>query len=168
MKKLPIPFFIIFIAIIGANRLPAQKKIAGTFAIRNVKSGLQLRVKDAAGANGTPLVMYNPIEWKCMTWDFRAAGGSSYQLENVLTKKTVQQKNTGENSTLEEQPLTEKSAAQLYEFLPADKDRYRIKLKSADLYLTDVQGEVNAPVVLAKKADSPAQLWTLHEQHPTL
>lgn len=168
MKKLPIPFFIILIAIIGANRLSAQKKIEGTYAIRNVKSGLQLRVKDAGSANGTPLVMYNPIEWKCMTWDFRPSEGSSYQLKNVLTGKTVQQKKEGENGTLEEQPLTEKAGSQLYDFEEAGKGRYRIRLKSAGLYLSDEKGEVNAPVTLAKKSDSPAQLWTLHEQHPTI
>lgn len=41
--------------------------IQGTYAIKNVKTGMLLRVKDANGKNGTPLVAYNPENWKCKT-----------------------------------------------------------------------------------------------------
>ncbi|WP_449437400.1 hypothetical protein [Pedobacter steynii] len=44
-----------------------SQEIKGTYAIKNVKTGMLLRVKDASGKNGTPLVAYAPQNWKCMT-----------------------------------------------------------------------------------------------------
>ncbi len=64
--------------------------IEGTFAIKNVETGMLLRIKDANGANGTPLVAYPPVNWKCVTWDFKHLDGQTYQLRNLFTNKTFQ------------------------------------------------------------------------------
>jgi len=127
-----------------------------------------LRVKDASNKNGTPLVAYDPQNWKCMTWNFIAVAGSTYQLKNLFTGKTFQPKQS--DVVLEEQPLTLGSNNQQYEFEPAGKDIYFIKLKGTDLYITpeDKKGTSNSPIILAKKTKSKEQQWTIYEQAPTM
>ena len=58
--------------------------IKGTYAIKNVQTGMLLRIKDANKKNGTLLVAYTPTDWKCMTWDFKHIEGQTYQLENLF------------------------------------------------------------------------------------
>jgi hypothetical protein len=70
--------------------LAFSQVIKGNYAIKNVQTGMLLRVKDAASTNGTPLVMYYPENWKCMTWSFKNIGANTYQLQNLLTNKTFQ------------------------------------------------------------------------------
>ncbi|WP_221392484.1 RICIN domain-containing protein [Dyadobacter sp. NIV53] len=102
-----------------------SQEIKGNYAIKNVKTGMLLRVKDASSKNGTPLVAYYPQNWKCMTWNFKSTGGNTYQLENLLTHKTFQPQNPAENNiALEEQPLIPGSAVQEFEFIEAKKDTF--------------------------------------------
>lgn len=148
-----------------------SQNIKGNYAIKNVKTGLLLRVKDAASKNGTPLVAYPAQNWKCMTWDFKNTGANIYQLENLLTHKTFQsQTAAAAEVSLEEQPLTSGNANQEYEFISVKKDVYFIKLKGTDLYVTpsDPAGEVNSPIILAKKRNSAEQQWTIYQQSPTM
>lgn len=145
--------------------------IKGTYAIKNVQTGLLLRPEEARKANGTAIVGYSPVNWKCMTWDFQHAGGDAYQLKNLFTSKTLQPVTgaVAEGIKLEQQPLQADQAGQTYEFLAVGQGKYRIRLKGTDLYITpsDSDGAVNSAIVLAKKKDSPSQLWTIYEQHPT-
>src|SRR4051812_13358826 len=78
---------ILVLAIISDN---FSQDIKGTFAIKNVKTGIFLRIKDADKSNGTALVAYSPVNWKCATWDFNHIGGQTYQLKNLFTSKTFQ------------------------------------------------------------------------------
>ncbi|MBO0938110.1 RICIN domain-containing protein [Fibrella sp. HMF5335] len=152
------------------NGLFAQV-IKGTYAIKNVKTGLLLRPEEARKANGTAIVGYSPVNWKCMTWDFQHVGGETYQLKNLFTGKTLQPVGgvTTEGARLEQQPLVPSQLTQEYDFLPAGVGKYRIRLKGTDLFLTpsNTSGAVNESIVLAKKHDSPDQLWTIYEQAPT-
>ncbi|PWS28752.1 hypothetical protein DHW03_02610 [Pedobacter yonginense] len=144
--------------------------IKGNFAIKNVQTGMLLRVKDASGKNGTPLVAYDPQNWKCMTWDFRNIDGNTYQLRNLFTNKTFQpKKEVDAKINLEEQPLVLGDANQQYEFIPVER-AYLIKLKGTDLYLTpeDKKGSTNSNIILAKKTNSKDQYWTIYEQSPTM
>ncbi|GAB3718230.1 hypothetical protein GCM10027592_60950 [Spirosoma flavus] len=146
--------------------------IHGHFAIKNVQTGLLLRVQDAKKADGTPLVAYSPVNWKCVTWDFVHIEANTYQLRNLFTSKTFQPE-TGkatEGAKLEQQPLVNAQVNQEYEFIPSGKDTYRIKLKGSDLYITpaDSQGSVNSRIILAGKSSSKAQLWTIYEQDPQI
>jgi len=110
--------------------------IKGNYAIKNVQTGMLLRVKDASGKNGTPLVAYDPQNWKCMTWAFKNVEGNTYQLRNLFTSKTFQpKKELDAKMNLEEQPLVAGDINQQYEFIPIEK-AYLIKLKGTDLYLT--------------------------------
>ncbi|WP_025146666.1 RICIN domain-containing protein [Pedobacter jeongneungensis] len=155
--------FVLFV-----NQAVFAQAIKGNYAIKNVLTGMLLRVKDASGKNGTPLVAYDPQNWKCMTWNFIAVEGSAYQLKNLFTGKTFQPKPA--DVALEEQPLTLGSTNQQYEFEPVGKDIYLIKLKGTDLYITpeDKKGTTNSAIILAKKTKTREQQWTIYEQAPTM
>jgi len=144
--------------------------IKGNYAIKNVQTGMLLRVKDASNKNGTPLVAYDPQNWKCMTWDFKNVDGNTYQLRNLFTGKTFQPKKSTETLfNLEEQPLVTGDVNQQYEFI-AVGSAYMIKLKGTELFLTpeDKKGSTNSNIVLAKKTNTKDQYWTIYEQSPTM
>jgi len=170
MKKPLISTAIIFFLLLASARSFAQF-IEGTYAIKNVQTGMLLRIKDANKTNGTPLVSYNPVNWKCMTWDFKHTEGDTYQLRNLFSGKTFQPKQeAAAGVAMEEQPLLSNDASQQYEFIPAGKNIYLIRLKGTELYITpsDGNGTVNGAIVLAKKNDNKLQQWTLYEQHPDM
>ncbi|WP_094571199.1 RICIN domain-containing protein [Mucilaginibacter xinganensis] len=150
--------------------LASAQTIKGNYAIKNVQTGMLLRVKDAHAENGTPLVSYYPENWKCMTWNFKHITGNTYQLQNLLTNKTFQPVGEpGSGVNLEEQPLNPNGGGQQYEFEPVDTNTFMIKLKGTDLFLTaDKKGSVNSRVVLTKKGNSKEQYWTIYEQVPTM
>lgn len=167
MKKI-ILFAIVFVYFSG---IVSAQAIKGTFAIKNVQTGMLLRVKDADSKNGTPLVAYYPEDWKCMTWDFKTTGENTYQLQNLLTHKTFQpQAEAKADAAFEEQPFVAGALNQQYVFIEVKKDTYLIKLKGSDLYITpyDPKGKVNSAIVLAAKRNTPEQLWTIYEQEPAM
>jgi len=169
MKK-TIGAFIITVTCFLFTTTNAQS-ITGTYAIKNVKTGIFIRIKDANTKNGTPIVAYSPVNWKCVTWDFKKQEGNVYQLRNLFSGKTLQPKDKAvQGVSLEEQPITDGNAIQQYEFIAAGKNKYFIKLKGTELYLTpsDKDGEINAPIMLAAKTGDELQQWTLQEQHPTM
>jgi len=136
-----------------------SQEIEGTYAIKNVETGLLLRIKDANQKNGTPLVSYSVVNWKCVTWDFIHVGEQSYQLRNLFTGKTFQPVNQipVDGIELEQQVLNSEQENQVFEFLPVEKDVYLIRLKETELY-----------IILSKKNGSKLQQWTIYEQHPTM
>ncbi len=149
----------------------AGQDIKGSFAIKNVETGLLLRVKDANKANGTPLVSYTPVEWKCMTWDFKSVGGNGYQLKNQFTGKTFQAvaDSATHGMAMHQQPVKEGDTSQQYEFIAVEKGVYLIRLKGTELYLSPSDDrDVNSAIVLSKNNGTKRQRWTLYEQHPTM
>lgn len=148
------------------------QSIKGTFAIKNIKTGIFLRIKDANKTNGTPLVAYSPVNWKCATWDFNHVEGQNYQLKNLFTGKTFQSDKSAsaEGVLLQQQPFVSNKINQQYEFIPVKKDIYLIRLRNTDLYVTpaDIDGTVNSPIILAKKNGTNLQQWTLQEQKPEI
>jgi Ricin-type beta-trefoil lectin domain-like len=169
MKKITRTFFILVAVLFSATGY--SQLIKGTYAIKNVQTGLLLRIKDANKTNGTPLVAYTPQDWKCMTWNFKHVDGQTYQLENLLTGKTIQSANqtASAGDALKQQPISN-TVIQQYEFIPDGKNVYLIKLKGTDLYITpsDDKGSVNTPVILSKKDGSKLQQWAIYEQHPEI
>lgn len=169
MKK--VYFLISFCLLLIVSQTIIAQVIKGNYAIKNVQTGMLLRIKDANSQNGTPLVVYYPENWKCMTWNFIHVEGTVYKLENLLTLKTFQPiKNGSTNTELEEQPLDPGSLNQQYEFESVDKDNYRIKLKGTELYITPAEekGTVNSKIVLAKRMNVKYQLWSIYNQSPTM
>jgi hypothetical protein len=154
------------------SMMGAAQVIEGTFAIKNVETDMLLRIKDANGANGTPLVAYDPVNWKCVTWDFKHVEGETYQLRNLFTNKTFQPKKgvAAEGVLLEQQPLVMAQTNQQYDFIAVSKNVYLIKAKGTELYLTpvDKDGATNTGIVLAAKNGSKLQHWTIYLQKPTM
>ncbi|MDN5289495.1 MAG: hypothetical protein JWR38_5769 [Mucilaginibacter sp.] len=167
MKKI---FAFLFVLMIFTSTCFSQG-IQGNYAIKNVQTGMLLRVKDAGSKNGTPLVAYYPENWKCMTWSFKNTGENTYQLQNLLTGKTFQPSGaTNADVVFEEQPLIPGSSNQQYEFIAVKQDTYLIKIKGADLYITpaDTEGSVNSAIILARKRNTPDQCWNIYQQSPTM
>ena len=167
MKLLAPLFCLIFLFTLASY----GQEIKGTYAIKNVKTGMLLRIKDANSKNGTPLVAYDPQNWKCMTWDFQSKGENTYQLKNLYTNKTFQPVGEAKDTAvLEEQPLVIDASNQQYEFIKVKKDTYLIRLKSTELYLSpaDPEGSTNSPILLTNKKDTPLQQWSIYLQNPTM
>lgn len=139
-----------------------------SYAIVNVVTGKVLRIKDANSNDGTPIVSYSPVNWKCVTWDFQQSKDGAYRLKNLFSEKTLGPSPDGK--TLEEQTLVSGSEDQLYEFIPAGNDTYFIKQRKKGLFVTpaDEKGTVDEPVVLQVKKNTDIQKWRLREQHPTM
>jgi hypothetical protein len=170
MKKSLYTF--LFIGVMSLPFISHAQVISGTYAIKNVQTGMLLRIKDANKTNGTPLVAYSPVNWKCMTWDFQHVEGNTYQLKNLFTGKTFQAKNaaTVEGIILEQQPLIGSQGNQQYDFISTGKNIYLIRAKGTDLYITplDENGTTDSGIILAKKNGGKLQQWTIYEQKPTM
>ena len=184
MKKI-LTWLLLIAPIIITQSLHAQSAnnpIKGDFALQNVHTGKYVRIKDANGANGTPIVAYNPVNWKCVTWEFQPIAGGAYTLKNLFSGKTLQPQNghADPGVALEEQPLrpADSRDGQEYEVIVAaankelsgPKVQYYIRLKGSELYLTpsDADGSTNSAILLKKKQEGHLQRWTLIEQHPTM
>lgn len=165
-------FFIPVLFTLCCSIAASAQQIRGTFAIKNAETGVVLRIKDANTKNGTPVVAYSPVNWKCVTWDFKQVEGQTYTLTNLYSGKTLQPQMLEANDgvALEEQPLIDGAKNQLYEFIPVEKNTYIIRLKNTELYLTpsDDKGNINASIILTKKNNTNLQRWTLQEQKPTI
>jgi len=125
----------------GLNTVYCQD-INGTYAIKNVQTGIFIRIKDANSKNGTPIVAYSPVNWKCVTWDFKKQNGNFYQLVNLFSNKTLQPSAIAKEGTaMEEQPLVLGNTTQQYKFIPVEKNVYLIKLNyyrlKADRFVID-------------------------------
>jgi hypothetical protein len=162
---------ILLLALVFIVQNVSSQAIKGTFAIKNIETGKLLRPKDASKSDGAPIVMYNPVNWKCMTWDFQHVEDNTYQLENLFSGKTFQAEDkvlqTG--SLLEQAPIKKGSDLQSWEFVEVKKDIYLIKLKGNDKYLTpvDENGATNSRVALEEKMNGNLQHWTIYMQNPS-
>jgi hypothetical protein len=162
--------YLFFFATFLVNYLSFAQVIRGTYAIQNAETGLLLRIKDANKKDGTTLVAYSPINWKCMTWDFQHVEGQTYRLKNLFTGKTFQpERDSTDSAGLIQQPLGA-TRRQQYEFIATAEKTYLIRQKGTSLYLTTSGGTetINAPVILAEMNNTKRQQWTIYEQHPTM
>ncbi|MEJ7830546.1 MAG: RICIN domain-containing protein [Segetibacter sp.] len=162
----------IIVAILFCSFTSIAQKIKGTYAIKNVSTGMLLRVMDANKKNETPIVAYSPTNWKCMTWDFNQVEGNTYLLRNLFTNKTFQPQKgeMSEGIALEQQAIDNSKTTQQWEFISAANNTYMIKLKGSDLYVTpsDKNGAVNSKIILSKKRSDKTQYWNIYEQHPDI
>lgn len=147
-----------------------SQSIKGNYAIKNVKTGKLLRPQDAGKEDMTPIVLYSPTNWKCLTWEFLPVGNETYHLKNLFSSKTFYgelNKNTG-ISELKQIPIEKNDIDQLWIFEQAGNGAYRIRVKNSQLYVTpaDTAGRINTPVVLKPIIYSDLQLWTIYEQDP--
>jgi hypothetical protein len=164
-------FFLALIFLLTLNTIIAQS-IQGTYAIKNIETGKLLRIQDANREDLTPLVLYSPVNWKCMTWDFQFVSNETYQLRNLFTNKTFStlDKFPKAGSELKQFPIDKNNKLQNWEFIKQDKDNYLIRLSGTELYLTpsDPKGTSNSPIILSEKSGAKLQLWTIYKQNPTM
>lgn len=147
-----------------------RQEIKGTFAIQNIKTGMNLRPFDAGKQDNNKIVLYNHIAWKCMTWNFIRTDENTYQLKNLFTQKTFQPSaDIQSGGTLVQKPLKPADEMQQWEFISAGESKYYIRLKGSDLYITcDPAGKINSDIILKQKVDSDIQVWRLIEQNPSM
>ncbi|SHN33744.1 RICIN domain-containing protein [Chitinophaga sp. CF418] len=166
MKKYKVILAVCSIVFTAATASAQIKE--NSYAIVNVVTGKVLRIKDANGSDGTPIVSYSAVNWKCVTWDFQPTKDGAYRLKNLFSEKTLGPSPDGK--TLEEQSIANGSEDQVYEFIPAGNDTYFIKQRGKGLFVTpaDENGTVDEPVVLQAGKNTDIQKWKLREQHPTM
>lgn len=147
----------------------SAQTINGTFAIQNTITGKNLRPFDAGGQNGNRIVLYNHVEWKCMTWKFININENTYQLKNLFTSKTFQPKENiaRSGSQLEQQPVST-SLFQQWEFIKSPGNSFLIRLKGTELYITASSDKTNSDIILQEKRSDSLQMWRLVAQNPDM
>jgi hypothetical protein len=165
MKKI----FLIFLVTLVIVAVATAQTIDGTYAIQNTITGKNLRPFEAGGQNGNRIVLYNHIEWKCMTWKFINISENTYQLKNLFTSKTFQPKDNlaKKGTSLEQQPISA-SKLQQWEFIKSSDNIYLIRLKGTELYITASSDKTNSDIILQEKQSKSLQMWRLVAQNPDM
>ena len=163
MKKVFFLAAAIFVLFPFAN----AQVIKGRYAIQNTQTGKNLRPYEAMSDNGNRIVLYNHVEWKCMTWDFVHLNDNTYQLRNLFTGKTFQPSTkVADGVRLFQQPLKADSL-QYWQFEKTGDNIFFIKLKGTELYISLSSKETNSDIVLKAKQKNAMQTWKLVAQDPT-
>jgi hypothetical protein len=125
-------------------------------------AGRLLRVKDARSENGTPIVLYPKVAWKCMTWQFEA-DGEGFRLRNHFTRKTLgpATKPSDASTPVVQKPLEkEPSASEAWRFEPVADTDGLVRLVHVESGFV-LEANDDGGTVLAKPSDSPNQRWRL-------
>jgi hypothetical protein len=134
-----------------------------SFQLRNKKYGQLLRPEEARSANGTRLVLYPAQPWKCMTWKFRSAGESAFQLQNHFTSKTFAAEPKTERAVqaVTQVPLGDQGGPS-WQFTKLPDGTYRIADAKSGLVLTVAKDENGAARIVVKVwRDDDDQRWEL-------
>jgi len=146
----------------------SAQEIKGRFAIQNIQTGKNLRPYEAGSADGNRIVLYNHVEWKCMTWDFILVKDATYQLKNRFTGKTFQPSaKPADGVNLIQKPLA-KDSLQYWIFEKQADNSYFIRLKGTGLYISLSGKDTNSDIVLKPKKDKLMQSWKLVAQDPSM
>lgn len=133
--------------------------------IQNKVSGNVLRPKDASWGNNIPIVLFNDINWACVTWDFVKTSENAYILVNQYTNKSFKPKDaTPVIGTQVVQTSYDISKPELtWEFILLENGYYKIKCGKKDLFLSSisVEGKEGSLVILKKWENKPEQMWKL-------
>ena len=183
MKKFIIITFIILIGIISCAKNNNQSEIynydkpseiienfsneviTGSFAIRNIETGKNIRPYNANTSDENKIILYPHNEWKCLTWQFNHIGGTTYYLQNLYTQKTFEPMSTVETGVaLWQKPLNNYSPQ--WEFLDQQNSIYVIRLKNTELYITISSNKNDSSIILMPFQNSKSQQWELVEQYP--
>lgn len=138
------------------------------YMIKNVKSGLVIRPKDAGIADGVPIIQYTPQNWECTTWQMIKIDEETYLLKDLYTQKSFAP--VGEpvaGTQLAQRPIGG-DKHQHWQFNRQDDGTYTIQLAGSDLYITSTSSTVDDRLVLQPASDDTDQRWTLTQQHPII
>lgn len=151
-----IGFFAITVAAFCAGGDPGPNE--GFYQIRNRKMDALLRPENASNANGARIVLYPAEPWKCMTWKLRLAGGTAFELQNYLTRKTIAAGTNGAQAGVVQVPFDrEASKRPTWNITRLPDGFYRIEKVGAGRVLTGSEGRVT----LVPWAEKPEQEWEL-------
>lgn len=147
-----------------------QRKLetVNTYAIQNVKSGMNIRPYNAKIPDETEIIQYKHANWECMTWQLISLDDGSTLLKNLYTHKTFQPSASPEAGvSLFQKPL-EANALQYWEFIGQPDETYLIRLKGTEFYVTVSDDKQDSNIILMPKSDADDQRWKLIEQHPVV
>ncbi len=143
-----------------------KRESKNTYAIQNVKTGMDIRPYNAGIYDKTKIIQYKHANWECLTWQMIKLENNTYLLKNLYTQKTIQPSALPEQGVgLYQLPL-EANRLQYWEFIKQSNETYLIKLKGTELYITTTSDNNNSSLVLMPQQNSKEQLWKLLEQHP--
>ena len=168
-------FFVLLGILFTAVTLPRnlkdiQKKreTVNAYAIQNVKTGKDIRVHNASINDEAKIILYSHHSWECMTWQFIQLEGDTYLLKNLYTQKTFRPSlSPASGVDLWQQPLGGDSL-QYWEFLKQADEKYLIRLKDTELYITVTSDSNNSPIVLMPLQNTTEQQWVLIRQSPIM
>ena len=143
-----------------------KQNYANTYAIQNVSTGKDIRVKDVGVKDRSEIILYTHNEWECLTWEFIELKENTFLLKNLCTQKTFEPAESPRQGVGLWQKSLGGSLLQYWEFIKQSNDTHLIRLKDTELYLTATSDEDNSPIVLMSKQISDKQLWKLIKQNP--
>ncbi|MFT3995364.1 MAG: hypothetical protein QM660_13710 [Dysgonomonas sp.] len=143
-----------------------KQNYANTYAIQNVSTGKDIRVKDVGVKDESEIILYTHNEWECLTWEFIQLENNTYLLKNLCTQKTFAPSSSPKQGVDLWQQSLGGSHLQYWEFIKQSNGTCLIRLKDTELYLTATSNEDNSPIILMSKQNSDKQLWKLIKQNP--
>lgn len=143
-----------------------KQNYANTYAIQNVSTGKDIRVKNVGVKDESEIILYTHNEWECPTWEFIQLEDNTYLLKNLCTQKTFEPSSSPKQGVGLWQQSLGRSHFQYWEFIDQYDETHLIRLKDTELYLTATSDEDNSPIILMPKQESDKQLWKLIRQNP--
>lgn len=143
-----------------------KQNYANTYAIQNVSTGKDIRVKNVGVKDESEIILYTHNEWECLTWEFIQLEDNTYLLKNLCTQKTFEPSSSPKQGVGLWQQTLGGSRFQYWEFIDQYDETHLIRLKDTELYLTATSNEDNSPIILMPKQESDKQLWKLIRQNP--
>jgi hypothetical protein len=160
-----------FVAVFGQRLIKNYHRKVETpdaFLIKNVKSGLVIRPRNAEIADRVPIIQYTPKNWECTTWQMIKISDETYLLKDLYTQKSFSPVGVPVAGAMLEQRPIGGDQHQHWQFEPLDDDTYMIRLADNDLYITSPSNTVNGRLTLQSVRDDASQHWTLTQQHPII
>ncbi len=149
-------------ATLAAGPATQRSTLAGeSHQIQNLSQEELLRPRDADSKDGTPIVLYSPQDWKCMTWKFEPAG-DGVRLINYFTHKTLYPGAGEDGSAVTQHPAAKTGIeAEQWRFVPVSDGVYRIEHIATGKTL-GVNAEGN--VIIETWTGAASQKWKLLEK----
>lgn len=166
LAVLPVLLFVLLLSFRLSKDIKKKLRFKNTYAIQNVKTGKNIRVRDAGIDDGTEIILYGHHKWECMTWELIQLEGSTYLLKNLYTEKTFQPSASPASGVTLWQQTLGGTPLQYWEFIKQSDDTLLIRLKGTELYVTISSDMDDSAIVLMPKQNSNSQFWKLVRQNP--